>query len=404
MILPREGMATSNHDPSSEGAKNYSVSVNIICIVGAIIGIVSLFMPWVWMGEGGLRTDYDSVYDSLLAPQEGDDGWWGNSFTASQIIFISGTVLAFAIPAACGVQMMGIMAFYLEHLKRDPWFAYDYGLSLGFFTAVISTVAVAASLIGPMGIGFDANPGRWFSRTWTAYRVSVGYDRKAVQSLASPADVLRALGANKKWAVALVATTVFLSAVPHLSGERDDDGFVEYIDGQIVITLGSSATGSSWAWKTLNVSDGSESVEWVMSYDEFASGEWTISALEAKNLGELSIAPDVVDYGGEWIMTHGDRMILSPLNGSSFVIDIEYQVAIRDTFRFLDMPRWNLYVTFELVDNSVQYEFDSVETQGGGAGDHPFYVFAYLAVIVFVVLSMIIYSRVVEELRRGRDN
>lgn len=396
---------TRGRGPSGEGDLTCSVSVNMLCIVGATIGIFSLFLPWIWIGEGDWQID-SSVYDTLLSPQDGRSGWWESMSEVSLIVFISGTVLAFAFPAACGVQAIGIVSFYVEHLRTDLWIGYDLGLSIGFFAAIASTALVTSSLIAPWGIRFDASQRRWPSRTWTACRAPEGCGRKAGLSLASPLDVLRALRKNRKWTAALLVTVMSMSAILYHGSRVDDAGSVEYIDGRIVISIGGSATFVHWGMTTLDASDGSETAEWSfdVSYDEYITNEWTPPTLEAKNVGELSIAPEVVDHSGEGIVTEGDRIILSPQNGTSFVSGIEYRVDIREVHYVLDVPLRHLYISFELANDCVNYELEMVQTQGMLVHtDLPFYLLAYGAVIAFVVSSMAAYRALIRGLRRTAD-
>jgi hypothetical protein len=383
-----------------EASKDYSVSVNMLCIIGATIGVFSLFLPWIWWAEGAWQDD-GSVYDVLFAPHDGRTGWWESMITVSHIVFICGTILAFIFPAACGIQATGIGLFYVEYLRTDTWI-YDRGLSIGSFVAVASTVLVIAGLTAPWGTGFDAPHKRWSRRIWTVYRMRRGDAHKSKQSLASPLDVLHALSKDRKLATALVVIILLMSVAVLYTGEIDGAGSVEYEDGRIAVSMGNSATLAYWGMITLRVSDESETVEWDLesSYDEYVYGEWLPPTLDAKNLSGLSIVPVVVDYGGEGGVTGGDRVILSPQNGTSFDENIEYRVAILEVPWVTDVSHMDLHVSFKLVDDDVHYEFERVLIGGWLTTERPYYVAAYCAVIIFVLLSAVAYGALVGSIQR----
>ena len=402
----RPGRRTRSHGPSDDNGENHSASVNMLCIIGAIIGVFSALLPWVWAGEGAWQTDLPSAYDVLLSPRDSNHGWWDDAFATSQVIFISGTVLSFIFPAACGIQGIGIVAFFIEHTRRDSWLPYEFGLSIGFYVAIASTALVAVGLIAPFGIGLDASKGQWSKRLWTVCRMSEGGGLEASRFLTSLQNVLHALRGNRKWAAVLLTTLISLSALSYQSNMTDYDGSVDYVDGRVAISIGDSATVVHWGLTKLNVSDGSESAEWAfeVGYDEYGYHDWTPPTLEAKDLGELSVVPQVVDHSGEGIVTQGDRIIISPQNGSSFAENTEYQAAVIEVPYALDVPLRHLYVSFELVDDGISYEFETVQTEGWSLHiDGPFWLLAYGAVVALVVSSTMAYRKLVTMFQRPGD-
>ena len=377
----------------------------MLCIVGAVIGIFSLFLPWVWVGEGDWR-DSSSVYDVLLAPHDKTSSQWLSVGHWALIIVVSGTILAFAFPAACGIQATGLTLFLYDYLGAEPLVGYDRELSIGFFVAVVSTAVVAASLIAPLGIGLEDRRKWWSRRTETASRLFRRTDQRLRQSFASPLDVLRALREDARWGAALLATILLLSILLYSSTVTYGlgDGSVSLVGDSVVVSIEGSATGVLWARTELRMSDEHGSVEWALESDDldwyYSAGDWTPPVLETKDLSELSVVPEITDYGSEGLVTHGDSITLTPMNGTSFAEGVEYSVVVSEIRYVTDVVYRNLYVHFELADGEILYELEVTESEGFVLMVLIPFPLMYFVVFSVVVVSMALYSALVTGLRR----
>ena len=381
--------------------------MNVLCIIGAIIGVFSLFLPWVWVGEGDWR-DSSSVYDMLLGPNDKTTSQWRSIGHWALIIVVSGTILAFAFPAACGIQGAGLAMYCYDFLGQDPLFGYDRGLSIGFFAAVVSTAVVAASLIAPLGIGFDELRGWWSRRAETASRLQRRNGQRTMQSFATPLEALRALRRDAKWTVALLATVLLLAILQYSSPVIYglSEGSVDLVGESVVISVEGSATAVLWARTELRMSDDHNTVEWALESDDldwyFSGDDWTPPVLEAKNLSELSVVPEITDYGGEGVVTHGDSITLTPINGTSFAEGVEYSVVVSEIRYVMDVGYRNLYVHFELVDGDVLYDLEVKESQGFSMPITIPFWFVYGVIFAIVVVSMVAYNVILRGVRRTK--
>ena len=392
--------------PSVAEERTSTVSVNMLCIIGGTIGIFSLFLPWYWTGEGTFALG-TSVYDALLAPRDYDYVWIEHLVSISQVLFVTGTILAFAIPAACSVQAIGLILFYTEIVDFGPLYSYDLGLSAGFFIAILSFAVVSAGLIMPHGFGFDKSQTRWSRRAETASRTRLGNCGEQRQSFASPLDVARGIWKHRRWGAALLAVIILLSVLLYVDeADKESAGSVERVDGRIVVTIGDSAIYGFWAGRTLSVSDGSDTAEWELESNLtllHEEGVWIPPILEAKNISEMAVVPTIVDYGGEGRISCADQIILTPQNATSFLDDVEYRVNILEVIYALDVPLTHLYVFFETDGDSIDYDFEIVSTQGMLRPVNYTVWPTYISVAILVVSSTVLYNMLLTELRRFRS-
>lgn len=130
------------------------MKVNILCLAGAGIGIVSLFLPW-WQGvEFGLGLaidhDYMLVQDVLL-----DSATYGSLFMIACTLFVAGTLLAFWSPLGGLIQVPGILGFFALFDSEIGVRRGEDEVALGVYVALISMVIVVLSLLVPMGVGYS---------------------------------------------------------------------------------------------------------------------------------------------------------------------------------------------------------------------------------------------------------
>ena len=128
--------------------------INILCLVGASLGIISFFVPWCTsigqvIGSQPIQHNLiDILTDYILM------GDW-----ISQIcirIFLIGTLIAICSSLGGMIQLPSIAIFMLfqslilmEGVEK---------LIIGFGLAMLSAIICFASLILPIGLGYDSRP------------------------------------------------------------------------------------------------------------------------------------------------------------------------------------------------------------------------------------------------------
>ncbi|MBN1677997.1 MAG: hypothetical protein JW880_05605 [Candidatus Thermoplasmatota archaeon] len=129
------------------------MKVNLLCLAGAAIGLVSLFFPW-WQGaEPGLGLmidrDYMLVQDLLL-----DSSEYGSLFVVACTLFLVGTFFAFGSPIGGLVQIPGVMGFFALFGSEIGVHRGEDTVGLGAYLGLISAAIVTVSLLLPLGIGY----------------------------------------------------------------------------------------------------------------------------------------------------------------------------------------------------------------------------------------------------------
>ena len=135
------------------------VRLNLLCLVGAGIGIASLFVTWVgtdyriMSNPGILIENYPVSYNvlDLVGFGSGEHSW--HEFWLPCLIYLIGTLAALATPIAGVVQASGVSAFFLALRAEYGDFA---PLTPGPCLAVVSVIVVLASLIRPVEWGYRA--------------------------------------------------------------------------------------------------------------------------------------------------------------------------------------------------------------------------------------------------------
>jgi hypothetical protein len=127
------------------------LSVNVLGLLGAIIGVVAIFLAW--LEAGGMTADLMDAFDMSSS----ELGY------IAAVVFIIGTVVAFLSSIGFILQLAGVAAWGL-------WFADTYkGLSgvdlgIGFYLGIVSAVIVLVSIVKPLGPGLMHGPYRKMQR------------------------------------------------------------------------------------------------------------------------------------------------------------------------------------------------------------------------------------------------
>lgn len=137
---------------------------NYLCLIGATLGLVSIFLPWQtsWITSGNplldnLFRDLGNHDSSLL-----EIVTWRNSTNMILVfgvwIFTISSIAVFLSPIASISQIIGLsmVGFYIATVPQSLFLGITMGISLsfGFFIALIGTILSIASLIRPIGQGY----------------------------------------------------------------------------------------------------------------------------------------------------------------------------------------------------------------------------------------------------------
>lgn len=144
------------------------LSVNVLCIVAAIMGVLALFIPWtVAVDNDSGETSYTGAFDFM----ETDEGRhvFSDTFRYSVMIFLIGTILTFLSPLAGVLQLIGSLGFLMTFFSTEFPGA-DTIIWIGCVIACVSSVAAIGSLALPPRVSQE--PGFRLSRllAWTVYR------------------------------------------------------------------------------------------------------------------------------------------------------------------------------------------------------------------------------------------
>ncbi len=113
--------------------------INLLCIFGASVGIISLLLPWWWNGPAD-GAPYPSYFFELYA------GYVSTSWLLLPTTFVFGVMLAFLSPIGGLFQIPTTL-----YICSWWWGPMPFGALLGLASAMISLF----SWFIPWGIGFE---------------------------------------------------------------------------------------------------------------------------------------------------------------------------------------------------------------------------------------------------------
>lgn len=147
------------------------MKVNILCLAGAALGLLALFLPW-WTGfELGLGMmidrDYMLVQDVLLDSTE-----HGSLFVVVCTLYVVGTLLAFWSPIGGLVQIPAVLGFLALFGSEIGVHRGEDTIALGAYLGLVSAIVVTVSLLVPLGIGYSIK--------WRARKASLASAHKFV--------------------------------------------------------------------------------------------------------------------------------------------------------------------------------------------------------------------------------
>lgn len=141
-----------NTEPEPSEARFSGARVNVLCLMGAVLGFFCMYeLTWASGSYGVLNMEVDWA---VWPPME--------YFATREVyswFFVVGTVLAFFTPVAGCLQLCGVtvFAFDLYDTLNGPAGTGVWGAS-GFVVAMAATSIVLISLAHPYGVGYRGRP------------------------------------------------------------------------------------------------------------------------------------------------------------------------------------------------------------------------------------------------------
>ena len=139
---------------TAEPKPPYQIKVNVLCLAGAILGVLSLFMPWALVHDSFLDEttnigafDFDESFQGSAT--------FSDNFQFTVTLFMIGTLVAFLLPLGGILQIIGSVGFILTTVTYPEIGNDEVIFWVGAAIAIISSVMVLIGLAYPEGIGFE---------------------------------------------------------------------------------------------------------------------------------------------------------------------------------------------------------------------------------------------------------
>ena len=136
-----------------EGSIGLAWNVNLLCIFGASIGTIALFLVWIYEpptipGPRSVLSEPSLVF--MITHQY--------LYYAAAVVFLLGTTAAFVTPLGGVMQSGSLVHFALGIIDSgsDPWLDGidpQQTLKIGMYLGIVSCILVMTSLLSPLGIG-----------------------------------------------------------------------------------------------------------------------------------------------------------------------------------------------------------------------------------------------------------
>lgn len=126
--------------------------MNVLCVLAVMLGVVSLFLPWITVKQGSATLSQDYLVQDILLSGR----FVGPEFMAVCSFFVAGLLLSLITPAAGFLELtgaIGILALYpagYRDLVGEPI------PSLGVVVGLCSALVVVVSLYFPLGPGYGS--------------------------------------------------------------------------------------------------------------------------------------------------------------------------------------------------------------------------------------------------------
>lgn len=125
-----------------------TVRLNILGIVGALIGVVAVFSTWITVGFM-FWTKEMNLIDVFNEVESSSDFWF------PAVLCLIGTAVAFMSPLGGILQIVGVPLFISAFTSQTDG---EIPSGIGPYIALVGAVVVLASLLYPVGIGYSKKP------------------------------------------------------------------------------------------------------------------------------------------------------------------------------------------------------------------------------------------------------
>ncbi|OGS42389.1 MAG: hypothetical protein A3K67_00530 [Euryarchaeota archaeon RBG_16_62_10] len=136
--------------------------VNLLCVAGALLGLMALFLPWLFVVEpvssgGGVYypvREWDFI-DLAMGYWDPDSLIFENLMLfVFAMVFLGGFVASFATPLGGAVQLAGVILISLEAEQDLILDEFGWGLRL----AALFSIIVLVSFFVPVSAGYVQRP------------------------------------------------------------------------------------------------------------------------------------------------------------------------------------------------------------------------------------------------------
>jgi hypothetical protein len=335
------------------------VKINILCLVGAVVGFAAIFSPWTWMdGFSRYPNNLDDIISYLYHILA------GNWMLPGGVIFCFGVLFSFLTPLGGIAEAIGLALFLVD---ARVWIgnmdgpSTTAGFGAGFYLGIVSSAIICFSAWKPMGIGYGEGQRR--SRDWRfpTFASSISDSTKSSQMREEKKpSILRSFRSSRKWTAGLVVAVVMGAAYVAVANyPYEDPQPLTQIEGGVAWSISSSmfAGGSSLKY-VLN--DSIDSVSWNWTRVQSDDLTWGSYDLGNRSLGSLNVSLTFIDWDGNGYPSVGDAVTLVAGGAYGFSEDTVYRLSPRPnvSIRWLDIiskPSYGITeISFRFHDGSLE--------------------------------------------------
>ena len=214
----RTGKALSPADGLTYWGFGTKLRINVLCIVGAVIGIVSLFAVWLTVGIGHHGSPPIEIHTGLELFLESNTYWHIDpSIHILFALFAVGAFIGFVSPLGSVLEAAGISYLYLNNPFPD---SQPYEFQIGLYLGVLSSIVMFLSVLYPVGLSYHGRHFGFRARILTVSKYSgqLSTEVESERHIWFP-RVSRLIAAHQKKIIALLFSALLI--VPTVFIVRD---------------------------------------------------------------------------------------------------------------------------------------------------------------------------------------
>lgn len=127
--------------------------VNLLCLVGALVGVMSIFLIWVKIRVFFVSGELNLI--DLLNLAADNTGMEAGQVGIGCILVIVGSLLMFLSPAGGVLELLGVLLFLEWFLSGSGG---EFPSSAGAYAALASGIIAIAAMTIPIGLGYGLAP------------------------------------------------------------------------------------------------------------------------------------------------------------------------------------------------------------------------------------------------------